>query len=91
MDKNEEELNDIISRIKTCPNCKAVVNNDKFCHNCGMNLKKGKTFEETANNESQFPPPNSETQNEISGEGFRISENEQEEQVINKSNIRKKY
>ena len=38
MDKNEMEFNDIINRIKTCPNCKAVVNDDKFCHNCGAKL-----------------------------------------------------
>lgn len=73
MDKNEEELNDIISRIKTCPNCKAVVNGDKFCHNCGMNLEEENTsenssentFEKTANNETELPPPNSETQKEM--------------------------
>lgn len=73
MDKNEEELNDIISRIKTCPNCKAVVNGDKFCHNCGMNLEEENTsenssentFEENTNNETQLPPPNSETQKEL--------------------------
>lgn len=73
MDKNEEELNDIISKIKTCPNCKAVVNGDKFCHNCGMNLEEENTsenssentFEENANNETELPPPNSETQKEL--------------------------
>lgn len=73
MDKNEEELNDIISRIKTCPNCKAVVNGDKFCHNCGMNLEEENTsenssentFEKTADNETELPPPNLETQKEL--------------------------
>lgn len=40
MDKNETELNEVINIIKTCPNCKAVVNGEKFCHNCGMNLEE---------------------------------------------------
>lgn len=39
MDKNEMELNEVIDRLETCPNCKAVVNGDKFCHNCGKNLE----------------------------------------------------
>ena len=46
MDNDEEELNDIINRIKTCPNCKAVVNNDKFCHNCGKSLLEDTYTEE---------------------------------------------
>lgn len=55
MDKNEMELNNI---IKTCPNCKSVVNDDKFCRVCGEQLlgndNKPKTENDISDNRTNY-------------------------------------
>lgn len=38
MDKSETELDKLINKLEVCPNCKSVVNGDKYCHNCGKYL-----------------------------------------------------
>lgn len=53
MYENEKKLNNLINKIETCPNCKAVVNGDKFCHNCGKKLVGAKDSENRYDN----PPP----------------------------------
>lgn len=57
MDENEKKLNNLINKIETCPNCKAVVNGDKFCHNCGKKLVGTEDSENRYDNPPPPPPP----------------------------------
>lgn len=36
--EDNKSLNESIKKLEVCPECKAVINGENFCHNCGKNL-----------------------------------------------------
>ena len=38
MENGEKEIDEVIKKIEVCPNCKAITNGEKYCHNCGKYL-----------------------------------------------------
>lgn len=55
MDKKETEFDEVINKLKVCPNCKAIVNGETYCHNCGKYLSEDKiSTEKEQSNESEI-------------------------------------
>lgn len=59
MNEDEKNLDNFINNLEVCPNCKAVVNGERYCHNCGKDLLRAKIFEQ---NQETPPPPEPEKQ-----------------------------
>ncbi len=59
MNDDEKSLDNLMNNLEVCPNCKAVVNGERYCHNCGKDLLRSKIFEQ---NQETPPPPEPEKQ-----------------------------
>ena len=59
MNDDEKSLDNLMNNLEVCPNCKAVVNGERYCHNCGKDLLRAKIFEQ---NQETPPPPEPEKQ-----------------------------
>ena len=65
MNDEENELNQFMEGLKTCPQCKAVVNGERYCHNCGREISNHTSVENSQNLNNIIKDHKSETQNYI--------------------------